>query len=194
MLIGLTGQFGAGKSTVAEILAGHGAKIVDADLIGRKVVEASGEMFGQLIAAFGSDILSTDGSLDRSKLAELAFHDDQSKAKLNKLVHPRLLSALHEQVKAFDPANNLVIIDAALLLDWGLDAKVDEVWVVEADEIQRLSRLIERGFTESDTLARQKAQLSAEQFRAKATRLITNNGSRSELERAISEIITQISG
>lgn len=194
MLIGLTGQIGAGKSTVAEILAGHGVKIVDADLIGRKVVEASGEMFGQLIAAFGSDILSTDGSIDRSKLAELAFHDDQSKAKLNKLVHPRLLSALHEQVKAFDPANNLVIIDAALLLDWGLDAKVDEVWVVEADEIQRLSRLIERGFTESDALARQKTQLSAEQFRAKATRLITNNGSRSELETAISEIITQISG
>lgn len=194
MLIGLTGQIGAGKSTVAEILAGLGAKIVDADLIGRKVVEASGEMFGQLIAAFGSDILSADGSLDRSKLAELAFHDDQSKAKLNELVHPHLLSALHEQVNAFDPTNNLVVIDAALLLEWGLDTQVDEVWVVESDEIQRLSRLIERGFTEADALARQKAQLSAEQFRAKATRLITNNGSRVELELAISEIITQISG
>lgn len=194
MLIGLTGQIGAGKSTVAEILAGHGALIVDADIIGREVVESSGEMLGQLIAAFGSDILSADGQLDRAKLAEVAFHDDQSKAQLNELVHPHLLAALHDQVKALDPANHLVVIDAALLLDWSLDATVDEVWVVEADEIRRLSRLIERGFTEDDALARQNAQPSAEQYRGKATRLITNNGSQAELETAISEILKIISG
>lgn len=194
MLIGLTGQIGAGKSTVAEILARHGALIVDADTIGREVVESSGDLLGQLIASFGSDILSADGQLDRAKLAEVAFHDEQSKKKLNELVHPHLLARLHEQVKAFDPDKNLVVIDAALLLDWGLETTVDEVWVVQADEIQRLSRLIEGGFTEADALARQKAQPSAEQFRKKATRLIANNGSRTELEAAISEIINLISG
>ena len=194
MLIGLTGQIGAGKSTVAEILIMHNARIVDADLIGREVVESSGELFGQLIAAFGSDILSPEGSLDRARLAELAFRDEPSKAKLNELVHPHLLAALHTQAQEYDPAKNLVVIDAALLLDWGLETEVDEVWVVESDEIKRLSRLIDRGFTESDALARQKVQPSAEQFRAKATRLIENNGSRADLEAAVSDIIRQISG
>ena len=193
MLIGLTGQIGAGKSTVAEILTTHGALVVDADLIGREVVESSGELFGQLIATFGSDILSPEGTLDRTKLAEIAFKDDESKAKLNKLVHPHLLLALYARVKELDPTNNLVVIDAALLLDWGLDSSVDEVWVVESDEIQRLSRLIDRGFTEADALARQKAQPSAEEFREKATRLIANNTSRDDLAVTISQLIKQIS-
>ena len=193
MLIGLTGQIGAGKSTVAEILTTHGALVVDADLIGREVVESSGELFGQLIATFGSDILSPEGTLDRTKLAEIAFKDDESKAKLNKLVHPHLLLALYARVKELDPTNNLVVIDAALLLDWGLDNSVDEVWVVESDEIQRLSRLIDRGFTEADALARQKAQPSAEEFREKATRLIANNTSRDDLAVTISQLIKQIS-
>ena len=194
MLIGLTGQIGAGKSTVAAILIEHGAMIVDADMIGRQVVESSGELFGQLIATFGPVILDDDGSLDRTKLAEIAFRDNASKLKLNELVHPHLLARLFEKVAEADPSNNLVVIDAALLLDWGLDQKVDEVWVVEADEITRLARLMERGFTEADALARQAAQLTAEQFRAKATRLISNNGSRADLERSIAEIISHISG
>lgn len=194
MLIGLTGQIGSGKSEIAKYLREKGATVIEADEIGRQVVEQSGELLGQLISVFGSDILDGQGHLDRAKLASLAFATPEDKAKLDALVHPLLLSELASQVAAAEPENNLVLIDAALLLDWGLGERVEQVWVVEASEETRLKRLAHRGFDEADARARQSVQLSAEEFRAQATLLIDNNGSPSDLHQQLDKILSSLSG
>ncbi|MDH4156948.1 MAG: dephospho-CoA kinase [candidate division Zixibacteria bacterium] len=99
MLIGVTGQIGAGKSTAAAILKSFGAAVVDADKIGRQVVDDNPPLLRWLVRAFGDRILNRRGNLDRRRLAALAFENDASGQRLNQLVHPYLLKELHRQVK-----------------------------------------------------------------------------------------------
>jgi len=189
-LIGLTGQIGAGKSAVADLLKQNGAILIDADLIGRQVVEGTGKILGQLIRIFGPVILAEDGQLDRSKLAELAFATEESKALLDKIVHPHLLVELGRQIEAGMTGNSkLVVVDASLLLDWGLEAEMDEVWVVEADEKIRFERLQGRGMSTADALARQAVQPTGEQFHQAADRLIDNNSSLEAVTAQVAEIL-----
>lgn len=195
ILIGLTGQIGAGKSAVSEQLKLNGAVLVDADNIGRTVVERAGQILGQLIGSFGTDILGENGQLDRTRLAELAFVDEESKARLDKIVHPHLLVELGRQIeRGLTSGASMVVVDASLLLDWGLKAEMDEVWVVEADQPKRFERLRGRGISDTDALARQAVQPSAEQFREAADRLISNNGSLDELTQQVDQILDSLSG
>ena len=185
MVIGLTGQIGSGKSTAAKMLAGMGAAVIDADQIGRDVVENSPGLLRQLVAAFGTEILDRRGKLKRRKLAALAFVDAESRDRLNRLVHPHLLRELRRQVKAAARKNRVVVIDAALLLYWGMDKEVDLVLVVHAGRDIRLERLRARGISPEDARAREKAQLPYSEFRTRADRLILNNGSPDDLKRKV---------
>jgi dephospho-CoA kinase len=193
MLIGLTGQIGAGKSTVAAILKAHGAIIIDADRIGKQVVDQSAPLRNQLARHFGKDILTPKGNLRRKKLAELAFATPDGKQALDNLVHPYLLRELRSHVKRAFRRGELVVIDAALLLNWDLDREVDETWVVTATQSNRFARLTARGISLSDARARQKAQLPLAMYRSRATRLISNNGTLAELERKVLELLRRIS-
>ncbi len=185
MIIGLTGQIGAGKSAAARILAGFGALVVDADLIGRQVVDESRGLRKKLAAAFGPDILDRQGAVKRRKLAARAFADNSSRDKLNSLVHPFLLKELRRQVKAGSRTHEVVVIDAALLLFWGMDREVDLVLVIHSGRRHRLDRMERRGISRKDTSAREKAQLPYPEFRSRADRLILNSGSLQQLERKL---------
>jgi dephospho-CoA kinase len=194
MLIGLTGQIGAGKSTVAAALSEMGATVIDADLIGRQVVEHSVELLAQLQAEFGESIVDQWGQLRRERLAELAFASEESKTRLNALVHPHLLKELHRRLRQALESGKIVVIDAALLLDWDLEIKPDRIWVVEASEETRMQRLTERGMSRSDVLARQKAQLDATGFRQKADCVIQNDGSLADLKQRVRRELHAING
>jgi dephospho-CoA kinase len=187
MVIGVTGQIGSGKSTAAAILGALGAVVIDADRIGREVVDRNPQLRQRLADEFGDDILTSSGNLRRKRLAAKAFANAEAKAKLNELVHPYLLDELRQRVNQWEARGRVVVIDAALLLDWKLDYEIDYTLVIHAGLDTRLSRLAERGISRADALARQQAQLPFTEYRRRAGRVILNRGSIDDLRRKLSE-------
>ena len=182
MLIGITGQIGSGKSTAAKVLARMGAAIIDADKIGRAVVENNPNLVNQLAKAFGGKILTSRGKLKRNRTAKIAFSSKSNKRKLDRLVHPFLLHELKQQIKKLSKKYNVIVIDAALLLDWGLDKLVDQVLVIQSSEKQRFKRLQKRGISSADARARQRMQLLCSEYKKRADKVILNNETKAALE------------
>ena len=175
--IGLTGGIGAGKSAVATTFADCGGVVVDADVIAREVVEPGTEGLAALVEAFGNDILSADGALDRPALAAKAFKDDDARNTLNGIVHP-LVGKRREEIIAAVPADAVVVEDIPLLVESGMAPLFPLVVVVYADVEVRMRRLVEhRGMTEADARARIAAQASDDQRRAVADVWLQNLGS-----------------
>ena len=185
MLIGITGQIGAGKTTAADILKAMGAVVIDADKIGRKVVETNPKLIQKLVRAFGPQILTPAGNLRRKKTAEIAFSNNKNRKLLNSLVHPYLLRELKKQIKRSLSKKQVVVIDAALLLDWKLDNLVDVTLVIGCSQEKRLARLIKRGLSRSDALARMKSQLPFRDYQKRADRVILNSSTKAAFKRKI---------
>jgi len=185
MLIGLTGQIGCGKSTAALILKSLSAIIIDADKIGHQVVENSKLLQKKLQKEFGRDIISKTGKVNRKKIAKRAFTNKAGKMKLNSLVHPYLLIELQKQIKRYHKKKNIVVIDAALLLDWNYDKKVDYVLVIHTSIEKRIKRLEKRGISKEDTIARQRAQLPFQEYQKRADRVILNNSTEDALRKKL---------
>lgn len=171
-LIGLTGGIASGKSTVARRLVQHGAVLIDADVLARKVVEPGTPALARIREEFGDAVLRSDGSLDREKLGSVIFHDDEARAKLNAIVHPAVRE-LGEKVKAdavaADP-DAIIVHDIPLLVEAGrADEPFDMIVVVEAPKKTRVARLVdERGLAYEHAVARVDAQASDEERRAVA--------------------------
>jgi dephospho-CoA kinase len=181
--IGLTGGIGAGKSTVSEALAAHGAVVVDADRIAREVVERGSPGLEAVAAAFGPRVLTADGDLDRPALAAVVFADPDARRRLDGIVHPlvrRRAGELELAAREADP-DAVVVHDVPLLVETGQAASYDVVLVVEAAEDVRLPRLVARGLTEDDARARIAAQATDEQRRAVADVVLHNDGTPEEL-------------
>jgi dephospho-CoA kinase len=178
--VGLTGGLGAGKSTVASLLAEQGAVIIDADAIAREVVRAGTPGFDAVVARFGRDVVGSDGELDRTRLAEIVFADDRARDDLNGIVHPRVAQRSAE-LMAEVPGGAVVVYDVPLLVESGLAGGFDVVVVVEADLATRLGRLEERGLPVAKAKARIATQATDQQRRAVADELLRNDGSKDEL-------------
>ncbi|MBS4729632.1 dephospho-CoA kinase [Mycobacterium sp. SM1] len=175
--IGLTGGIGAGKSVVSATFAECGAVVVDADVIAREVVEPGTAGLAALVNAFGTDILRSDGTLDREALAAKAFRDDASRATLNGIVHP-LVAKRRAEIIAAVPEDAVVVEDIPLLVETGMAPLFPLVVVVYADAELRVRRLVEqRGMTEADARARIAAQADDQQRRAVADVWLENSGS-----------------
>jgi len=181
-IIGITGQIGAGKSTAALVFRKMGAAVINADRIGREVVEKNLSLRLKLARTFGKEMLTSKQKLRRHRVAEIAFSDKAQKRKLDRLVHPFLIKELKFQIKKFSKNYNVIVIDAALLLDWHLGKMIDRVLVIESRSNQRINRLLKRGFSKSDALARQKLQRTTAAFRKHADKVIVNNTSKKIFE------------
>ena len=182
--IGLTGGIGAGKSAVSSTFAKCGAVIVDGDVIAREVVEPGTEGLKALVEAFGEDIMSPDGSLDRPALAAKAFRDDEARQKLNGIVHPLVGKRRSEIIASVggDSSDAVVVEDIPLLVESGMAPLFPLVVVVHADVEVRVRRLVDlRGMPEEDARARIAAQADDEQRRAVADVWLDNSGSPEEL-------------
>ncbi len=189
--VGLTGGIGAGKSTVADRLAEHGAVVIDADRIAREVVEPGTDGLAELVAEFGRGILTPDGALDRTALAAQAFADDAARARLNAVLHPRI-GARTAELMDTAPADAIVVHDVPLLVEGGLAPTYHLVVVVDADEEVRVRRLAEtRGMTGDDARARIAAQATTAQRRAAADVWLDNGGERDAVLRAVDELWNQ---
>jgi dephospho-CoA kinase len=178
--VALTGGLGSGKSTVAALLAGRGAVIIDADELARDVVRAGTPGFGAVVDRFGPGVVAADGELDRAAVASLVFADDAARADLDAIVHP-LVAARARELSAQEPPDAVVIYDVPLLVEAARADEFDLVVVVEASETTRLWRLQNRGLAPADARARMAAQASDVQRRAVADIVIDNNGNRDAL-------------
>ena len=192
MRVGLTGGVASGKSTVSAILAELGATIIDGDKLAREVVERGTPGLAQVVAAFGSDILTADGDLDRPRLGQIVFNDDEQRRRLEGIVHP-LVFERYAALEASAPQDGLVVHDIPLLAETGRADTFDAVIVVETPaEVQVERMLRDRGWTRADAESRIAAQAAPEQRRAIATHLIVNTGTREDLRARVEELYREL--
>ncbi|GAA2510163.1 dephospho-CoA kinase [Streptomyces gobitricini] len=186
--VGLTGGIGAGKSEVSRLLSSYGAVLIDADKIAREVVEPGTPGLAAVVAAFGPEILTADGSLDRPRLGSIVFSDPEALATLNGIVHP-LVGARSAELEAAAGPEAVVVHDVPLLTENGLAPLYDVVVVVDASPGTQLDRLVRlRGMTEVEARSRMAAQATREQRRAVADLLIDNDGPLEDLEPQVRKV------
>ncbi len=182
--IGLIGRAGSGKSTVAAALAAAGAVVIDADAIGHAVTGSDPEVRAALESEYGADVYRPDGTLDRARVAARVFRDPEARARLDRLVHPRIVRDIQARLTELRERGfrGAVVIDAALLLDWGVERECDAVIAVVAAEPLRIARLAAaRGWSEDEAQRRLAVQRPDAAFEAAADITLDNVGSREEL-------------
>lgn len=193
-VIGLTGQTGAGKSTIRKLLKAKGAAVIDADSVAHEVADNSLSCLTDIVEHFSCMVLDEKGKLNRRALGRIVFSDRKKLALLNKIMFPYIVSAIKGQVTAYEQAGaQIIVIDGATLIESGC-AKMCSVLVsVTADEETRLTRIIHRdGISKRDAVRRVSAQ-NPEEFYIKASDyVIKNNGTPGDLERAAEKVLDEI--
>jgi len=186
--VGLTGGVASGKSTVSAILAELGAVVIDADLLAREVVAPGSAGLAEVVAAFGPNVLTETGELDRPVLGAIVFADESRRRELEAIIHPRVRARAAE-LESAAPPDSLVVHDIPLLVETGRAGEFDAVIVVDVPEQTQIDRMVTlRGMTEQDARARVAAQASREQRVAAATYVIDNSGSLEDLRARVAEI------
>jgi len=193
-VIGLTGGIASGKSTVAAMLAARGAIIIDADQLARQVVEPGQPALAELVARFGAAILAPDGTLDRKRLAAIAFSDPDARADLGRITHPRIAAASAQAIAAWGEAGaNVVFYEAALLVENRAHTAMAGLIVVAAPPEVQEARLIERdGLTLAEARSRIAAQAPLADKLALATWAIHNTGDIAELAAQVDRVVADI--
>jgi dephospho-CoA kinase len=193
LLVGLTGGIGSGKSTVARLLQDKGATVVDADEAARHIVEPGQPALKALVDRFGPGILLTDGRLDRSGLARIAFSDEESRLALNAITWPAIVDEFSERI-AEAPDDAIVVCDAPLLAEGGPGRERDfaAVIVVESPGDVRLARLEERGIARDDGERRMAAQATDDERREFATYVLDNSGDAEALARQVDDLWAEL--
>jgi dephospho-CoA kinase len=191
LIIGLTGGIASGKSTVATMLKDLDIPIIDADEEARVAVEPGKEAYTKIVAHFGEEIISEDGSIDRAKLGAIIFHNKEKRNLLNSIVHPAVREQMLEKKEHYKQQGYLyIVMDIPLLFESQLTAMVDKVIVVYVDEDIQLKRLMQRnGFTEVEAKARIASQMPLREKRELADAVINNNGSVEETKKQLDIIL-----
>lgn len=182
LLVGLTGGLGAGKSTVARLLAERGAVVVDADELARKALEPGTSGFEQVCDLFGRDILEPGGRIDRRELAARVFANEGKRRALESITHPEVFRLLAETVEAHRGTDAVVVFDAPLIIETGFHEAVDVLVVVTAPEEAQVERVVrERGMSEGEARARIAAQVGGALRHELADLTIPNDGDLEQL-------------
>jgi len=192
MRVGLTGGVAAGKSTVSAILEELGAVVIDADRLAREVVAPGTEGLAEVEKAFGPEVLTPEGGLDRPAMGRIVFADPAKRLVLEGIIHPRVRARGAELEAEAGPAA-VVVHDIPLLVETGQADAFDAVIVVEVPaevQVERMTR--QRGMSEEDARARMAAQATAEQRRAAATYVVENTGTREDLRRRVTEVFDEL--
>ncbi len=193
-VIGLTGNIATGKSTVAGLLSGLGAFVIDADSLAHQVMRAGTVTNQRIVDEFGNEIRQADGQIDRAMLGERVFSDAASLARLEAIVHPAVVAEAERQIRdQMARGRRVVVLEAIKLIESGMRERCNELWAVTCPRDQQLERLIRtRSLTRAEAELRISAQPSQEDKIALADVVIDNGGSleqtRSQVEREWSRI------
>jgi len=191
--VGLTGGIASGKSTVGAVLRELGAVVIDADRLARDVVAPGTPGLEAVLAAFGREVLTEDGALDRAALARQVFEDPGARRRLEGIVHP-LVRAAAAAEEAAAPEGALVVHDIPLLVETGQVGSFDAVLVVDAPEDLQVARMVaDRGWTREEALSRIEAQASRSDRLAAATYVLENSGTPEELREQVVAVHRELS-
>ena len=192
MRVGLTGGVASGKSTVATMLRELGAVVIDADQLARDVVARGTPGLAAVVEEFGDDVLTTEGDLDRPKVAEIVFNDEAARRRLEAIVHPLVFAEI-VRLEEEAPDGALLVHDIPLLAESGRADTFDAVLVVDVPVETQLARMLgDRGWTREDAEARIAAQAGREQRRALATHVIDNGGTVADLRVRVQEVFGEL--
>ena len=185
MIVGLTGGIGSGKSVVAKMLAGHGAVVIDTDVLARDVVEPPSAALDDIVGEFGPEVLTQDGRLNRDAVAKLVFSDEAKRRRLNEITHPEILKRALAQLGKYPPSTVVVVV-VPLLFESGFERNCQRVIAVVAPADVRLARVIARDRSEAvDVKARMRAQLPDVDYERDDAIVIRNDGDMDSLKRQV---------
>jgi len=187
-VIGLTGGIGSGKSTAAQILGELGAEVIDADRVGHAIYLPDTPAWREIVEAFGQEVVAADRTIDRIRLGPLVFADPQALQTLNRITHGKMYAYIQGQIDYIRRKQQaeVVVVEAAILLEAGWQALVEQLWVVAAAVEVVIARLqTYKHFTAEQAQARIAAQLSNEERMAQADKVIWNNHGLAELRHAV---------
>lgn len=189
MIIGITGGIGSGKSYVLSVMEKRfGCLLLEADVIAWQLEQPSGSCYKAIVQLFGEEILAPDGMIDRQKLGQIVFSDQEKLKKLNQIVHPAVKEEIQKEIRQSqaEKPERIILIEAALLLEDHYDTICDTIWYIRSSEETRRKRLKERrGYSEEKICAVMKNQLSEEEFISKCDSVIDNDHTEEELVRQI---------
>ncbi|MBV1787099.1 dephospho-CoA kinase [Marinobacterium sp. D7] len=187
MKVGLTGGIGSGKSAATALFAELGVPVIDADIIAREVVQPGESALQRIADHFGSEVLLSDGGLDRARLREIIFNDNSEKAWLEALLHPLIRERIVERISQTGPA--YLILVSPLLIESGQDRLVDQVIVVDVDEQTQMERTLARDGVDREQVEQiLAAQMSRQARSARADYLIDNRGDLAALREQVERI------
>ena len=190
MVIGITGNFGVGKTTVANMFRRLGTKLIDADKIAHRIIRPHTPAYKRIIACFGKKVL-VGIYISRKRLAQEAFSDKKKLKRLNKIMHPEILKLIKNRIRK-SADNEILVIDAALLIESGLLPWVDRLVVVKSKPKIQIQRLKKSGLTTGQIRRRLSVQLPQDEKVRLADFVIDNSGRRIQTEKQVRDILRKV--
>jgi len=188
--IGLTGGIGAGKSTVSEYLIKKGYKVLDADLIAKELTKKGGKAVHSIVELLGSDVLNSDGSLNRRKIADIVYNDKNLLYEYEKLTTLKVIDILVSKMEELSHDEEIVFADVPLLFEKGMNKLMDQSWVVISDEDLRIKRVVERDNIPEEIIRDIiNNQMAQEEKMRLADEVLDNSNSREELYKQIDRLL-----
>ena len=194
IILGLTGQTGAGKSTVSNYMRRNGIVVIDADKVAREVVQTGSSCIADIALEFGCEYISIDGTLNRKKMAKAVFNDKVKLKKLNDIMFPYIIEELKEQIARLRrDGEGIIVLDAPTLFESGANRDCDYVVSVTAPVEIRASRIIARdNMTAEEAAERISAQHDEEYYSSRSWKVIENSGTIQELEDKTAELLREL--
>ena len=194
-VIGLTGSFGTGKSTAARMFKDLGARVLDADIIAHNLIRPGRDCWRKIVHCFGRDILNRNQTINRDKLAKIVFRKQQDLRKLEEIIHPLIVGEIASRLRKIENSrkDEIVVIDAPLLIETGLAKKVDILIVVNLNRVRQKARVLkQKRISQDQILKRIRSQLSLSKKIAIADYVIDNNGKKNDTRRQVKKIWEEI--
>ncbi|MBP0981690.1 MAG: dephospho-CoA kinase [Oscillospiraceae bacterium] len=190
-VVGLTGQTGAGKSSVSKIMRSQGLAVIDCDEVSREVVDKEKRCLADMALEFSIVILNMDGTLNRKKLASIVFSDKQKLSKLNELIFPYIKEYVRNKIDALEKAGErVVVLDAPTLFESGMESECDFVVSVIAPEVQRQNRIVIRDhLTDTEARNRMASQHNDEFYTSRSQLVIVNDKDEHDLHLKTLELV-----
>ena len=193
MIIGITGSIGTGKSTVSNYLISKGYSVVDADKISKGAYNIGSNGYKAILEVFGVEILNSNGEVDRKKIKKIVFDNSNMLQRLNMAIHPIIINEIEKEIEILLESQNVVFLDAPLLIENELHKKVDKIIVVVCDKNEQINRIIKRDKITADmAISIINSQMSIDEKLKFADYIVYNNSTIENLYSQVDEIILEI--
>lgn len=193
MIIGITGSIGTGKSTVSNYLISKGYSVVDADKISKGAYNIGSNGYKAILEVFGVEILNSNGEVDRKKIKKIVFDNSNMLQRLNMAIHPIIINEIEKEIEILLESQNVVFLDAPLLIETELHKKVNKIIVVICDKNEQINRIIKRDKITADmAISIINSQMSIDEKLKFADYVVYNNSTIENLYSQVDEIILEI--